>query len=112
MILFTRLLFWADGFTPFPWLIVLHPRMRHASGLASLLAHERKHQEQMRRDGWLRFVWRYLFVQKWRLSYEVEAYRVSIVGGMPIALAANLIASNYRLSYSAHYIESLLYGEA
>lgn len=44
--------------------------------LPALIAHERVHQEQMRRDGTLTFWWRYITDKRARLDYEVEAYRV------------------------------------
>lgn len=40
-----------------------------------LIAHERCHQQQMARDGTLRFYWRYLTDKTARQQYEVEAYR-------------------------------------
>ena len=41
-----------------------------------LIAHERCHQDQMARDGTLRFYWRYFTSKQARQEYEVEAYRV------------------------------------
>ena len=41
-----------------------------------LIAHERCHQQQMARDGTLRFYWRYFTNKQARQEYEVEAYRV------------------------------------
>lgn len=112
MIVFTRLLFWADGFTPFPWLILIHPRNRSHWSLDGLIAHERKHQEQMDRDGWFRFVFRYLLSKRWRLAYEVEAYKVSIEHNMSVGHAANLIATGYRLPHGVDEIKKLLNEEA
>lgn len=41
-----------------------------------LIAHERCHQDQMARDGTLRFYWRYFTNTEARQDYEIEAYRV------------------------------------
>ena len=41
-----------------------------------LIAHERCHQDQMARDGTLRFYWRYFTSKQARQDYEIEAYRV------------------------------------
>jgi hypothetical protein len=38
------------------------------------LRHEAVHHEQMRRDGWSRFLLRYLFSGEWRARYEAEAF--------------------------------------
>ena len=64
---------WADGFTPLPNLMILRSSQRDNQ---TLIAHERVHQAQMRRDGVLRFWFRYA-TQQWRLEYEVEAYKES-----------------------------------
>lgn len=61
------------GFTPFPWLMILSNRYANH---AALIAHEKCHQAQQRRDGWLTFWRRYLFSKDWRYIYELEAYRV------------------------------------
>lgn len=94
MIVFTRLLFWADGFTVTPNLMLIHPRSKNDQGL---IAHEEEHQKQMRGDGWLTFVFRYAFSRRWRMLYEVEAFRVSIWYGMAPSVAAGHLASKYRL---------------
>lgn len=43
--------------------------------LPGLIRHERRHQEQMRRDGLFTFWGRYLFSRKWRREYEIDAFR-------------------------------------
>lgn len=73
-IIYTRLLTWAAGMALTPDLILIHPRAR---GDAGLIAHEQKHCEQQRRDGALRWWWRYLTDHDFRLAAEVEAYRIS-----------------------------------
>ena len=49
---------------------------RSAWSKSALIAHERCHQQQMARDGTLRFYWRYFTSKQARQEYEVEAYRV------------------------------------
>ena len=71
----TSLLFWADGMTVLPGLVVVHPRVRSDAGL---LAHEAVHCRQMREVGVLRFWWFYFTCPAFRLWAEVEAYRVSL----------------------------------
>jgi hypothetical protein len=41
-----------------------------------LIAHEKCHQDQQRRDGWITFYFRYFTSKEWRFKYELEAYRV------------------------------------
>lgn len=41
----------------------------------ALIAHERIHQDQMRKEGVLRFWWKYATDIKWRVNYELDAYR-------------------------------------
>lgn len=67
------LLFGFWGSAPLPWLIIVGKSWQHH---AALIAHERCHQDQQRRDGLLTFWWRYMTSKSWRLSYEVEAYKV------------------------------------
>jgi hypothetical protein len=74
-ILATPLLFWADGMTVAPGLVLVHPRVRWDRGL---LAHEAVHARQMREVGLLRFWWWYFTCPAFRLWAEVEAYRVSL----------------------------------
>ena len=94
MIVHSRLLVWACGMTVAPGLIVIHPRYR---GNAGLLAHEQVHVQQMRRDGLLRFWWRYATSRRHRLAYEVEAYRVSMAHGCTLNSAARVLATGYWL---------------
>ena len=49
---------------------------RSAWSKSALIAHERCHQQQMARDGTLRFYWRYFTNTEARQDYEIEAYRV------------------------------------
>lgn len=67
------LMFGWGGAAIVPWLLLINIKHRRNWGL---LAHERCHQDQQRRDGWLRFMWRYATSREHRLAYELEAYRV------------------------------------
>ncbi|HYD76777.1 hypothetical protein [Ramlibacter sp.] len=107
-ILTTPLLFWADGMTVAPGLVLLHPRVR---GDAGLLAHEAVHCRQMREVGLLRFWWLYFSCRAFRLWAEVEAYRVSLryqPGG--IRHFARALSRGYLLGISPEQAEKLLRG--
>ena len=41
----------------------------------ALIAHERVHQQQQRRYGWLKFYFKYLTNKQFRFKMEVEAYK-------------------------------------
>lgn len=104
----TSLLFWADGMTVAPNLVVVHPRVR---GDAGLLAHEAVHARQMREVGLLRFWWWYFTCPAFRLWSEIEAYRVSLLHQPSAARHfARVIADGYLLPVSAHTAERLLRG--
>src|SRR5690606_12156296 len=70
---------------------------------AVLLAHEDIHREQMRQDGWWRFVARYLFAGHWRGRYEMEAFRVDrdyyVSRGVTRQRAAETIVALVRARY-------------
>lgn len=68
-----RLLFSFDGVAWIPGIILIG---KSHAGNAALIAHEQCHQAQQRRNGYLRWCWRYVTSKAWRLDYEVEAYRV------------------------------------
>ena len=104
----TSLLFWADGMTVAPGLVVVHPRVRSDAGL---LAHEAVHCRQMREVGVLRFWWLYFTCRAFRLWAEVEAYRVSL-RHQPAALRhfARALSRGYLLGISAGQAERLLRG--
>lgn len=68
-----------------------------------LIAHERCHQDQQRKDGWLTFYFRYFTSKEWRLKYELEAYRVWVaVAPEDIRRIVNVMMNSYgfNLSYS------------
>ena len=81
------------GSAPFPWLLILS---RDYKDHAALIAHERCHQSQQRRDGTLTFWWRYLTNKSHRLDYEVEAYKVWIeVAPNDRYMLAQWLSNNY-----------------
>ncbi|MBC5766564.1 hypothetical protein [Ramlibacter albus] len=105
-LLHTRLLFWADGMTIAPWLVLVHPRARGDRGL---IAHESVHCEQMRRTGTVKFWLLYLLSRRFRLACEVEAYRESLrhhEGGL--RYFARHLAEGYFLGITADEAERLL----
>ena len=65
-----------------------------------LLLHEQCHQEQMRRDGWLKFWSMYLLNPEKSLEYELEAYAVQIRNGAVLDICAKNIAVMYCLNIS------------
>jgi hypothetical protein len=104
-ILHTPLLFWAGGFTLFPWLVLVHPRCR---GDRALLEHEFVHCRQMREHGWFAFAWRYLLLPSFRQRMEVEAYRTSIACGASAEGCARALARGYALGLSEAQALALL----
>lgn len=88
------IMLWGDGLTICPWLVLIRWEMSEAQR-KHLIPHELVHVEQMRRDGWFRFYWRYLTDQKERLAYEVAAYKVSVANGMYIYEAARALSKYY-----------------
>lgn len=77
-------------------------------GNHALLAHEQVHVRQWRRNK-LRFWPRYLLSRKWRLAYELEAYRVQLAlepsGLERFALA---LAHGYWLGISIEQARAML----
>ncbi|SCU92159.1 conserved hypothetical protein [Cupriavidus necator] len=84
-----------DGFTPGP-LILLRPGASQA-----LIEHEKVHVRQFWRSWGLMGVL-YLASRRWRLRYEVEAYRVQLRHSPPGAAhgLARVLACKYRLKIS------------
>ncbi len=78
------------------FVILIRPQFRTDRGL---LEHERVHTQQ---------VWKYLIFQpilyhcskKWRLRFELEAFKVQIKYGMKVERAALLLSKNYNLELS------------
>jgi hypothetical protein len=97
------------GLTVSPRLILIRSRRR---GDVALLRHEEKHAEQMRRIGWLRFVWHYLTSRAFRLAMEVEAYRVSIENGRTVEACAKTLAEWYWLGITEDEAAAALRGPA
>jgi hypothetical protein len=104
----TSLLFWADGMTVAPGLVVVHPRVRSDAGL---LAHEAVHCRQMRDVGLLRFWWWYFTCPAFRLWAEIEAYRVSLrYQPAGIRHFARALSGGYLLRITPQAAERLLRG--
>ena len=74
-VLHTRALVWASGMAVCQRLVLIHPTRR---GDLGLLAHELTHVAQMQACGTALFWARYLLTRRWRLAYELAAYRVSL----------------------------------
>lgn len=103
---YTRWLFWADGMTLAPTLVLIHPRAR---GDAGLLAHELVHCAQMRRTGTLRFWCLYACSRRFRLAAELEAYRRSLQHrGASLDGIARALARGYLLGISVQQARRLL----
>lgn len=102
MIIYTRLLFFAAGFTVNRSLIFIHPKYKDDK---PLLAHEQTLQAQMARVGTLPFWWRYLTDKAFRQAAEVEAYQVQIAHGAKRHDCARYLAESYWLGidYAAAY---------
>jgi len=104
MILYPRYWFSA-GFTPLPNLMIIRKDSQHS---VPLHKHEETHQEQMRRDGVIKFWFRYLFSKKHRLNYEVEAYRAQIAAGASLDSCAAYLAGMYYLGIDFEQARCLL----
>lgn len=90
---FMLLGYWASA--PAPWLMLVS---RNHKDNAALIAHECCHQEQQRRDGTLRFWWRYLTNKQARFDYELEAYRAwCAVAPQDQGYCARVLSSKYGL---------------
>lgn len=97
-IIYTRLLFFADGFTPLPSLIFMKPSWRGHEGL---LQHELVHTRQMAKEGVITFWLKYLLSRRSRMAYEVEAYKTSLkYSPWNVDVYANMLASSYFLGIS------------
>ena len=95
--------------------VCLHPRLMligTAAG-ADVVAHELRHAVQQRRDGWLRWVWRYFTSRPARLAYEVDAYAESArVAPWALPVYASALASPlYRLGISEQQAYDLIADE-
>jgi len=99
---------WVKGGMAPLFCILINPKYRDDAGL---MAHERHHIAQQRRDGRARWLWRYLTSRDWRLRYEVEAYRVQIAfygPGRPIDWAARYLAKDYGLGITTEQAREAL----
>lgn len=106
---YTRLLFWADGFTVAPSLILIHPKFKDDP---ALLVHEMTHAEQMRRLGWLRFWWCYAISPAFRQEVEVAAYRAQLMlRPNSLEAFAAFLARDYDLTLTVDQARALLQQE-
>ena len=79
------------------------------TGNAALIAHEQCHHAQQRRDGYLRWCWRYITDRSARLDYEIEAYRVWLaIAPQDRWLVLHWLTHNYAAGLPAYEIETLL----
>lgn len=62
----------------------------------------------MRRDGVIKFWFRYLFSRKWRMRYEIEAYKAQIKAGASIDGCAEHLANMYYLGITVDQAKELL----
>ena len=92
-----------DGWTVSPYLIFVKPGVSNA-----LIQHEICHTEQMKRDGWFRWAWRYNTSKAWRRYYEAYAYARQVASGADLATCAWWLAERYRLDISVMDAESLI----
>lgn len=104
MIFYPRWLF-AAGFTPTSWLTFIRADCRNDIPLHK---HEEVHQRQMREDLTIVFWMRYLFSRKWRMKYEVEAYKTQIANGASLNVCAIHLSSMYFLGITVDEAEKLL----
>ena len=68
----TYLMFGWGGAAWTPSIIVIDKNNKNKE---ALIAHERVHQEQQRKYGWLKFYFKYLTNKQFRFKMEVEAYK-------------------------------------
>ena len=68
----TYLMFGWGGAAWTPSIIVIDKNNKNKE---ALIAHERVHQEQQRKYGWLKFYFKYLTNKQFRFEMEVEAYK-------------------------------------
>jgi len=81
-----------------PGLIIVS---RDHGNLPALIAHERCHQQQMLRDGYWTWLWRYVFDLGWRQMYEVQAYRIWVQHSPDdLARCARALVNEYGLGVS------------
>jgi hypothetical protein len=96
--------YWASA--PFPWLIIV---AKSHKDNAALIAHEQCHQDQQRRDGLLRFWWRYTTNKAWRMAYEVDAYKAWLdVAPHDEWRVSYMLAHNYGFDLSVNEAKELL----
>lgn len=101
-----RLLFGFGGAAWIPGIILIG---KSNKGNAALIAHERCHHDQQRRDGYLRWCWRYVTDRRARLDYEIEAYRVWLaIAPQDRSKVLWWLTHNYNIGYASLQIEAML----
>jgi len=93
------------GFTLLPWLMFIKKAYKDD---ISLLKHEQTHRQQMRKDWTIVFWFRYLLFKKWRMYYEVEAYKVQIANGASLNSCAHNLSKLYFLKITFEQAKKLL----
>ena len=105
------------GMAPFPCRIYIHKRMmeRPAADRERLINHERVHIEQMWREGYWQWLFKYAFNGRWRAVYEFEAYSSNIMSFVGAGVVSSALADFYidkvltRLTFwGAMYITSVV----
>ncbi len=109
MIIETRFLFFASGITINQNLILVKPGYLTNE---PLIAHERCHQEQMKRIGTVTFWLKYIFSKRFRLETEIEAYCVSIEKGANLESCAWNISNDYMLDIDFNTAKWMLFNKA
>jgi hypothetical protein len=96
----------ADGFT-IGFLTLIRPRCRNDGPLH---AHEKVHQDQFSKNPFMDIL--YVFSKKYRLKYEVEAYKVELSlmddKEAGLNLFAGYLANNYGLNITIEEAKNLL----
>ena len=106
--IYTRWCFWASACTINQKLILVHPCCATDK---ALLEHEIEHTRQMQLMGTWAFWFRYIVSRSFRLSVEVDAYRVQIKHGASIIRCASNLRTFYRLGISQEQAIELLAGD-
>jgi hypothetical protein len=107
-VIHTKWCFWASACTINQKLILVHPSCANDN---ALLEHEIEHTKQMMLIGTWTFWAKYIFSRSFRLSVEVDAYKVQINHGAPLISCASNLRAFYRLGISQEQAIELLAGD-
>ena len=83
---------------------LIRPKFR---GVKFIVEHEKVHTRQILK-WWILQPILYQFSKKWRLKFELEAYKVSVEHGQSIDSAAWAIANAYGLDVTTEEVRELL----